>query len=347
MKVSKKLVLIGVLGLIVVVAILMWCFRYDDGPMTDAEIFRAMLDDEIAECSMPPGEGRGLVMCAGGEVYLKHALESLLFIRHMGCTLPVEIVHADADEVPERWKSVLQAKVGNVRFIDASAVRICPSRPPTKLRGYEIKAYAPLLSSFDEILLLDADCTALEDPAILFDDPAYKRYGNLFWPDVRRHNSLLRPWMIGPFGPRIEEDWETESGQMVVSRSRCERALLYAWLLNSHPDIVYATRLVQNDQRRYWGDKDLFRVGFNMAGTPYTLVSIAVGTVFSNGTGAAFVQKAPGDGRPMFLHRYNEKRAGKHRYEWYEPVCTSRARASVPTEVIAFQEFTDARYAVN
>jgi alpha 1,2-mannosyltransferase len=340
MKIPTRVVVLGVFLLVAaLILILVGSSTGEDKPMTDAEIFRGMLDAEIAECHLPDGEGRGIVMCAGGEVYLKHALESLLFMRRLGCTLPVEIVHADADEITEEWKSIMETRVGNVRFIDASKVSICTSRPPTKLRGYEIKAYAPLVCSFDEILLLDADCTGMEDPTILFDDPAYKRHGNLFWPDVRRHKNPIRTWMVGPFGPEVPEDWETESGQVVVSRNRCKRALLYAWLLNSHPEVVYATRLQLNDPRRYWGDKDLFRVGFNMTDTPYTLVSISPGGLFSGGQGVAFVQKAPGDGRPMFLHRHGEKRGGKGQYQWYEPVCYSRVRAPIPEGAMEFRRF--------
>lgn len=37
--------------------------------------------------------------------------------------------------------------------------------------------------SFSQVLLLDADALPLMRPEALFDDPIFRRDGNLFWPD--------------------------------------------------------------------------------------------------------------------------------------------------------------------
>eukprot|EP00959_Pyramimonas_sp_CCMP1952_P472742 9500560-Pyramimonas_sp.AAC.1 len=51
------------------------------------------------------------------------------------------------------------------------------------VRGYALKVFALLFSSFREVLLLDADNNAARDPAFLFTDATYLREGGLFWHD--------------------------------------------------------------------------------------------------------------------------------------------------------------------
>ena len=47
---------------------------------------------------------------------------------------------------------------------------------------YQIKAFAILLSSFKEVLYIDADNFPVVDPSVLFDLPLYQQHGALFWP---------------------------------------------------------------------------------------------------------------------------------------------------------------------
>lgn len=48
-----------------------------------------------------------------------------------------------------------------------------------------LKPYAVLHSCFDEVLYIDADSFPTRDPSDLFESPAYREHGALFWPDVR------------------------------------------------------------------------------------------------------------------------------------------------------------------
>lgn len=271
---------------------------------------RASIDAEARLVRVPRGTGRGIVMCAGGKSYLAEAYASLRTVRRAGCDLPVEIFYVGREEMPSAELAALfDAGVGNVTFCDASSPEIDmgPVRP-TKLRGWEIKSYALLLTSFDEILLLDADCGVLVDPTFLFSDPAFERYGNVFWPDYWFREDLIRRELRADFGTTIyPPGFETESGEILIRKNSCKKALVYAWLLNKHQDVTY---------KMYYGDKDLFRVGFNMAGTPFYQIERMPGILgFTHPeTGDlvldTMVQHAPG-GRPVFVHRTMKKRSRK------------------------------------
>ena len=251
-----------------------------------------------------PGIGRGIVMCAGGP-YLPEAYASLMWLREVGCALPVEIVHAGPKEIPLATLKRFKRDVGHVVFVDATKIRL--GRRPTNLRGYEIKAFALLASSFEEILMLDSDCSALRDPEFLFHDPNYLAHGNIFWPDYWVNAHLMHKCLGANFGTTtFAPGFETESGQILVNKNRCLEALVYAWLLNANSELFY---------HLYYGDKDLYRVGFNMARARFFQVRHIPGILgyeMKGGriAGDSMVQKAPRTGAPLFVHRTMRKRIG-------------------------------------
>jgi alpha 1,2-mannosyltransferase len=285
----------------------------------NAETLRKELDKEatVVLPQVPKGKGRGIVICAGGK-YLIHAYASLLTVRKVGCLLPIEIFYAGSEELgkdPQRTRLLFETDIGDVTFIDTTTKDL--GIPPTKLRGFEIKSYALLLTSFDDILFLDADCAVLQDPEGLFDNHIVKRFGNLFWPDYPYSDALIHESLGDHFGPPHPPGFETESGQIVLHKNRCVKGLVYAWLLNKHQDIFY---------KLYYGDKDLFRLGFNMAGLPFSQVPHPPGILgfYHPRYGTilhAMVQKHP-DESPLFVHRTQKKATSFKRYIWdvYIPV---------------------------
>lgn len=74
-----------------------------------------------------------------------------------------------------------------------------------------------------EVLILDSDNVPLADPTALFDDPAYRKAGSLFWPDFWSSNwhnpgpvydllGIPNPWESNP------DILTTESGQLLFNR---------------------------------------------------------------------------------------------------------------------------------
>ena len=141
--------------------------------------------------------GRGIVVCSGGK-YTPITSKTLRILREVHkCKLPIEwwyLGNKDnksiESEMTESEMERIKNEIGNIEFYDASIsdnpYPMDDDTYPDKLiktRGYEIKPYALLNSSFSEILLLDADNIPLADPTDLFDEIHYKRNGNIFWLD--------------------------------------------------------------------------------------------------------------------------------------------------------------------
>ena len=89
--------------------------------------------------------------------------------------------YAGEDEMHASAVKYMETAFADVRLIDITAMSELP--PGLGMRGYQIKPFSILLSSFEEVLFLDADDYPVRDPSIIFDVPAYKKTGALFWPD--------------------------------------------------------------------------------------------------------------------------------------------------------------------
>ncbi|KAK4537526.1 hypothetical protein CDCA_CDCA13G3551 [Cyanidium caldarium] len=139
---------------------------------------------------------RGVAISAGGTAYLPSLMVGLHILRRRtGCTLPVEVFFNGPHEAPSAaFREWVTREYGPVRFRDVAAVMAAAGRRWTngsssacRLRpsGYGLKIAAALLSSFREVLVLDADAIAVRDPSGLFELGRFRNgsTGGVFWPD--------------------------------------------------------------------------------------------------------------------------------------------------------------------
>jgi hypothetical protein len=237
---------------------------------------------------------RGIVICAGGAQPLVNAFVSL-YVQHttLNSSLPVAVLHWGEAEVSSGTRLFFSVHLPCVRFIDMSNDYPKWHRPLGSARniqemGFQLKALALYVAPFREVIMLDSDATPLQPLAPLFDSPAVRHHGNLFWPDfwhtkpgiwdaLKLHND---PWEHGidprepgwdgaagledsrPDGqsgkvePRLQR--QAESGLVVLNRARYWRVLEWALFLSSHADSVYTLPGML-------GDKDTFRAAFSLA----------------------------------------------------------------------------------
>ena len=86
--------------------------------------------------------------------------------------------------------------VEGVSLIDASLTALPPQHRPMQWNqtfslekykhatGYSFKAYAlTFATTFDEVLIMDADNVPLLNPEPLFESAQYRQKGSTFWPD--------------------------------------------------------------------------------------------------------------------------------------------------------------------
>ncbi len=227
--------------------------------------------------SVPPYpgtfSGRGVVICAGGARYLTCAWVLINMLRRFGCTLPVEVWYLGDKECDPDWIELV-APLG-VRCIDAREVGARlgdppDSAPPTgsfasytphpRLDGWQSKPFAILHSAFEEVLFLDADNLPVVDPIFLFDLPEYRSTGAIFWPDNIRTSAADDAWRV--FGIPYRDEWEQESGQLVIDKRRCWPALCLCNWYNRNAHFYY---------RYVYGDKDTFRFAWYSAKAPFAM----------------------------------------------------------------------------
>lgn len=231
--------------------------------------------------------GRGIIICAGGARLFTCAWVAIALLRrHLGCTMPIEVWHLGPEELGPPMRGLLQE-------LDAETVdafEVARRHPVAALGGWQLKTYALLHSRFREVLLLDADNVPVRDPSPLFDDPAYQQTGALFWPDIVRFRAGNAIWDVTGLTP--DRGPSFESGQLVLDKARCWRALgLADWVNQRHV----------NFENIIFGDKDAFYLGWRLTETLYHLVGHRPRLLEHT-----LCQSAP-DGRLMFQHRNGAK----------------------------------------
>lgn len=253
----------------------------------------------IAEgpCRYPKSRfsGSGIVICAGGRTYFTCAWVLVNLLRRLGCRLPIEVWYRTRHEMNDEMHSLLERTEG-VRCMNAAE-----HGPACRLDGWEVKPYAIIHSSFEDVLFLDCDNVPTRDPGAMFDEEAYRRHGAVFWPDRWMgegdpdHLRTLLPQAWEACDVERRDEPEFESGQLLVNKRRCWRALQLTMFLNEHSSFFYRWLL---------GDKDTFHMAWRRIGQSYAMPMIRPRQ--DSGDGPVLYQH-DFQGRCLFQHRNQDK----------------------------------------
>ncbi len=265
--------------------------------MTARARYRHMLEVEVrSDHPYPDGRfnGRGVVLCAGGDVYFPCAWVCIRMLRRLGCTLPIEVWFRGPREMTPRMIEILEPL--GVTCIDA--YEVARHQPYRRLDSWELKPFAIAWSRFEEVLYLDADNVAVRNPEFLFETEQYRESGAVFWPDRycgpgTGFEWLHRDaWALCGVTYRLEP--EIEAGQLLIDKRRSWPALVLTLHLNAHSDFYYAY---------FYGDKDTFHLAWRRTGTSYALVPFPPRTL---GNSEVIVQH-DFSGAMLFEHRNGQK----------------------------------------
>lgn len=229
-------------------------------------------------------------MCAGGVTYLTNAYIALRLLRHHGCDLPVEIWYQDDSEVDERSKALFSEL--DVAFHSSRDEALSRNLPPPT--GWALKPFAILHSAFDEVLYLDSDNFVVRDPTYLFDCHEFLECGAVFWPDLQKSSPYNRVWEMLGLYPR--DEWEFESGQILVKKSEFLEPLRFALQMNYEADRYY---------QHIWGDKDTFRFAWHKSGRRFAMPDTGVELLTA--------ANGPKNGGVMCQHDFEGRRVFQHR----------------------------------
>lgn len=232
--------------------------------------------------------GRGIVIPGGAGKYLACTWVCARMLRHLGCKLPIQVWYLGQAEYDETLSELLDAI--DVEYVDA--FDIPEAKTHLSLGGWPLKPFAILHSPFREVLLLDADNVPVAEPTFLFDTPEYRETGAIFWPDFWRSGPDKSYWKA--MGVPFREEYEFESGQILIDKSRCWAAIQLANWMCERGEIYFF--------QHSYGDKDCFRAAWQRSDTPYTMPEHGVTTL----SDLVMVQYDL-EGKRLFQHRNIEK----------------------------------------
>ena len=266
-----------------------------------AAYLRERINSGPSEVRLGKG-GRGIVMAAGDHDAAIRARTNIRFLRSYNCTLPIEIFHFPG-ELSNKDKSMLsdlsQLEASDGRGLHNNEVTIRVVEKIQKGNGwkaFEIKGAAIQQSSFVDILYLDTDSYFLRNPEPLFESKHFNETGLLLWPDYTKSHATNPIWRL--VGQQCRNEYEGESGQIAVSRSRHQDLLWVAEYFALHHDEFFGFM---------GGDRDTFRAAALLLGKkwngPGRLNAVGGVALKSDpfGGGHTMLQADP-EGRWMVVH---------------------------------------------
>ena len=217
-----------------------------------------------------PRKGRGLVVPAGRQFFY-FAYQTFKVLKLHGFSLPIE-VFTIGDEFEPWQRDVLLTEFDNIKILDVTEFF---DNEKADIVGWAVKPFAALASSFEEIMLMDADAMFLSNPEILFQDPEYIKTGTLFFLDRTMLPNKDRTGFVTELMPRpMSEEvkntrfWnklsyhEMESGIVLLNTAIVLDGLLAVCSLNANP-------IREQVYKNIHGDKETFWLGFAMINKKY------------------------------------------------------------------------------
>ncbi|CAK7239609.1 MAG: mannosyltransferase [Sporothrix thermara] len=225
-------------------------------------------ESSSSSTTTPPSQG---IVTVGGGKYFVVLVVSLRFLRRAGTTLPVE-VFVPEDEYERKVCENVLPKLNAVCRVFPQ-LRVQSSRDGSgwnrvAIQGFQLKAFALLFASFDEVLFLDADNTAMHDVGPLFASAPFRQTGLVTWPDIWPTTVAPLYYDIAtPATVRSPADQpSTETGQLLIDKRRHWKTLLLAVCYNYHGPRFYYRLLNQGGPGM--GDKETFLPAAAVVGLP-------------------------------------------------------------------------------
>jgi alpha 1,2-mannosyltransferase len=164
------------------------------------------------------------------------------------------------------------------------------------IEHYQLKIFAVLFSSFEEIVWMDADCFPLGKPEELLDSEPFTSTGLVTWPDFWASSvSPLYYKISRQEAPAMSARQSSETGVFLVSKKTHLFPLLLAAYYNFYGPSHYFRLLTQGGPGE--GDKETFLHAATALGAPFYTVSERVQAIgHQNGeklSGSAMAQTDP------------------------------------------------------
>ncbi|KAL3896054.1 MAG: hypothetical protein SGCHY_004320 [Lobulomycetales sp.] len=220
--------------------------------------------------------GSGIVICveSNSRRQFAHAVSTILGIRYLlQSELPVEVFFLGDKEPINQYDMEQLLKIPNVRVRDLTEELVGGN--DVDLRPEEVRPFAMLASSFQHVILMDAESTFLQKPDVLLTSPKYLRTGALFFHDrtydasTKSSTTWIRDLLRDPESAdhlsfmTHGTAHELEAGVVVVDKHVNMAGLAASCFLLMNPEIRGQFSKVS------YGDKESFWIGFIAVGSTF------------------------------------------------------------------------------
>jgi alpha 1,3-mannosyltransferase len=137
----------------------------------------------------------GIVISTGKNGGFRWAVHQIVVLRAiLKCSLPIEIFYGGDEDLPEKYRSFINSlassfqNLGSITTVDITQRFPDPDGVLGLPGGWAMRPFAALASSFQTVILTDADTMFLLDPRIILNENTFKEFGSIFW-----HDRLLAP----------------------------------------------------------------------------------------------------------------------------------------------------------
>ena len=246
--------------------------------------------------------GNGIVLVGGGD-YSLMVFAVIKVIRATGTTLPIEVVIPDLDikKSDIKFCSLIQDYNSSCVFLknhfNSKVLK------ESQFEGFQYKSLALLVSSFQNVLLLDADDYPVMMLDDIFDHKSFKDTGMIVWPDMWRRTThpffyesanitinfekrernfidsfsnmrtyvpegidLLTDVPYHDFAGALP-DPASETGQFMIDKKKHWKSLILSFYYNTFGPNVYYHLMTQYSAGQ--GDKETFIAAAHMLDLPY------------------------------------------------------------------------------
>ncbi|KAH3675871.1 hypothetical protein WICMUC_002441 [Wickerhamomyces mucosus] len=261
--------------------------------------FIEQMPQEYPETILNNVNGSGILYCGGGN-YNWLVLLSLKLLRETGSKLPVEVFIPTESEYSQDLCERVFPLFGAKCLIMSNYL----DTKQYKIKGYQLKSMALLLTSFENVLMLDSDNIPLKNPDYLFINEPYKSKNMVVWPDFwRRSTSPLYYEIAGrvinetnqvrhsylgddrdfPEGLNTNEDYNSkvsyhdlegtfpeassETGQLLINKKTHQKAIFLSLYYNYYGPNYYYPLFSQGQAGE--GDKETFLASAHFFDLPY------------------------------------------------------------------------------
>lgn len=245
-------------------------------------------------------EGSGIVIGGGGK-YSLQAYAVISAIRELKTTLPIEVLIPSSLEQDKPFCEMLNTKFDDVKCIFLQDIFEDQFLKTHKFHAFQYKSLALMASSFQNVLLLDADDFPVRNINDIFDNDIFEENGMIVWPDFWRRtthpyfyesagididfNKRLRNFYenIDEINETADEgkdsklpyhdfegalpDPSSETGEFLIDKKRHWKSLILSLYYNVHgPNVFYH---LFSQYAAGQGDKETFLAAAHILELPY------------------------------------------------------------------------------